>query len=165
VGRVAHWGTVVAWVTYGAFAAGSAALGVIDARTKRLPNRIVFPLYGIGLVGLTLASWLDRDWTALLAALVAMAVLYGLFYVLAMFGPMGFGDVKLAGVLGLYLGWLGIPVVYAGLLLGTVSAALVALTLLALRRAKLKETQMPYGPYLLGGAWAAIIFSLLVRPG
>ena len=151
---------VFAWLTYGTFAAGSVALGVIDARTKRLPDRIVFPLYGSGLAGLTLASWLGRDRGALVTALASMAVLYGLFYLLAMFGPMGYGDVKLAGVLGLHLGWLGLSVVYAGVLLGTVGAALVALTLLALRRARIGETQIPYGPYLLAVAWAAIALHL-----
>jgi leader peptidase (prepilin peptidase) / N-methyltransferase len=152
----------VADVTYGVFAVGSVALAVIDARTKRLPNRIVFPLYGVGLVGLGLASWLKHDWTAMVSGLISMAVLYVLFYILAMFGPMGYGDVKLVGVLGLYLGWLGIPVAADGLLLGTASGALVSLGIVLVklvRRAEWRGTQLAFGPYLLFGAWLAILLS------
>lgn len=158
------WGLVAQWVTYGLFAIGSAALAVIDARTKLLPNRIVFPLYGIGLVGLTLAAALDHKWHDLIVALVAMAVLYGLFAIPWLFGGSGFGDVKLAGVIGLFLGWRGIPVVVAGLLLATVSSGIVAVTLIAWRTARRqpwRRAELAYGPYLLFGAWAAIIISLL----
>jgi leader peptidase (prepilin peptidase)/N-methyltransferase len=100
----------------------------------------------------------------LVTALVSMAVLYGLFYLIAMFGPMGYGDVKLAGVIGLYLGWLDIPVVYVGVLLGTVSAALVSLIVIATRSARKltwRRLEVAYGPYLLFGAWAAILLNLL----
>ncbi|MBS2966769.1 prepilin peptidase [Actinocrinis puniceicyclus] len=150
-------------VVYGFFAAGSAALAVIDARTKLLPNRIVFPLYGAGLAGFGLIVAILHDGAAvrhLVTAVVAMAVLYGLFYLLAMFGPMGYGDVKLAGVLGLYLGWLGVAVVFAGVLLGTLAAALVAVGIVAVRavrRRPWRGLEIPYGPYLLAGAWAAIL--------
>jgi leader peptidase (prepilin peptidase)/N-methyltransferase len=89
-----------------------------------------------------------------------MAVLYAVFYVLAMFGPMGYGDVKLAGVLGLYLGWLGPAVVFTGMLLGTVAAAVVAVVIAAaraLRGQTWRGLELAYGPYLLAGAWAAIL--------
>jgi leader peptidase (prepilin peptidase) / N-methyltransferase len=153
-----------AWAAYGAFAAGSVALAVIDARTKRLPNRIVFPLYGIGVAGLALASFAGRDRARLVEALASMAVLYVFFYALAMFGPLGYGDVKLAGVLGLYLGWLGLPVLAAGLLLGTASGSAVSLGILVVKRARRERwrgTELPFGPFLLAGAWAAIIISRL----
>jgi leader peptidase (prepilin peptidase)/N-methyltransferase len=159
-----HWGTVVQWAAYGVFAAGSAALAVIDARTRLLPNRIVFPLYGIGLVGLTLAASLDHKWPRLLVALAAMALLYGLFAIPWLFGGTGFGDVKLAGVIGLYLGWLGVPVVFAGMLLATVSSGLVAVGLIvwrSLRHLPWRRQELAYGPYLLLGAWVAIIVKLL----
>ncbi|HEU5355340.1 MAG TPA: A24 family peptidase [Actinocrinis sp.] len=155
----------VSFIVYALFAAGSVALAIIDARTKLLPNRIVFPLYGVGLVGFGLITALVHDSAAvthLITALAAMAVLFGVFYAIAMFGPMGYGDVKLAGVIGLYLGWLAIPIVFAGVLLGTVAAALAAIGIVAVRTARRKpwrRTEIPYGPYLLLGAWVAILLN------
>jgi leader peptidase (prepilin peptidase) / N-methyltransferase len=157
----------VSLLVYAAFAVGSVALAVIDARTKRLPNRIVFPLYGIGLAGFGIVTALLHDSTAvnhLVTALASAAVLFGLFYVLAMFGPMGYGDVKLAGVIGLYLGWPGLPVVVVGMLLGTVSAALFSLIVVATRSARRqtwRHMEVAYGPYLLFGAWVALLLNLL----
>jgi leader peptidase (prepilin peptidase)/N-methyltransferase len=68
---------------------------------------------------------------------------------------MGMGDVKLAGLLGLLLGWLGWPVVVAGFLLGFVVQAVLGLALIVLRRAG-RDTELPFGPALvLGTAVAA----------
>lgn len=163
-GGTAALGTAVEIAAFALFAVGSIALAVVDAREKLLPDRVVFPLYGVGVVGLTLAAWLEHRWTALAVALAAGAVLYGIFYAIAMFGPLGFGDVKLAGVLGLFLGWLGIPVVYAGILLGTLVAALVAVGVIVVRRARglnWRGYELSYGPYLLAGSWAAIVLDLV----
>lgn len=154
-------------LVYGLFAVGSMALAVIDARTKTLPNRIVFPLYGVGAAGFGLVTAILHDAHGvhhLIAALASAAALFVLFYLIAMFGPMGYGDVKLAGVIGLYLGWLSLPAVYAGVLLGTVSAALVSLIVVATRVARRlawRHFEIAYGPYLLFGAWAAILPNLL----
>jgi leader peptidase (prepilin peptidase)/N-methyltransferase len=71
---------------------------------------------------------------------------------------LGMGDVKLAGLLGLYLGWLGWPVVLLGFLLGFAVQALVGLVLLAARRAG-RHTELPFGPALLGGSLAAALLS------
>ena len=148
-------------VVYAGFLAGSGALAVVDARTKRLPNRLMFPLYGFGAVGLTLACALGHEWWRLLAAVLAAASLYGLFWLMWFFGPMGFGDVKLVGVIGLFLGWAGLSVVVAGVLLGMLAATFTALGLLALRRAT-RKTELAYGPYLIGGSWAALALQAFV---
>ena len=145
----------VVGVVYAGFLAGSGALAVVDARTKRLPNRIMFPLYAFGAVGLTLASAVGHEWWRLVAAAGAAALLYGLFWLFWFFGPMGFGDVKLVGVLGLYLGWVGLPAVVTGLILGMLAAALTGIGMMIVRRATLK-TELAYGPYLIAGSWAAL---------
>jgi len=152
-----------ALIPFLALGIGGAALAVIDLRLMRLPNKIVLPLYGTGLFGLAGASALGAGWTRLIVGLICLAVFYGIFYALAVFGPMGFGDVKLIGVLALHLGWLGIQYAYAGVLLGTVSAALVALTLLALRKASWRGSKIAYGPYLLFGSWIAILLFGVAR--
>ena len=148
-------------VVYAGFVVGSGALAVIDARTKRLPNRIVFPLYGLGAVGLTAASWIGHEWWRLVSAALAMSLLYGLFWLFWFFGPMGFGDVKLAGVLGLFLGWVGLQAVYSGLLLGMVAAAVVGVGMMILRKAGWKS-ELAYGPYLIAGSWAALALEATV---
>lgn len=150
--RLVDW---VVGVVYAGFLAGSGTLAVIDARTKRLPNRIMFPLYGFGVVGLALASAVSDDWPRLIIALGSAAVLYGLFWLFWFFGPMGFGDVKLAGVLGLFLGWVGVQAVATGLILGMLAASFVGIGLMIVRRATLK-TEIAYGPYLIAGSWAAL---------
>ena len=154
----------VVGVVYAGFLAGSGALSVIDARTKRLPNRIMFPLYGFGAVGLTLASAVGHAWPRLVLALLSAALLYGLFWLFWFFGPMGFGDVKLAGVLGLFLGWVGLPAVVTGLILGMLAATFVGIGLIIVRKATLK-TELAYGPYLIAGSWVALGLEgvLLVR--
>jgi leader peptidase (prepilin peptidase) / N-methyltransferase len=137
---------------------GGTALAVIDARLLRLPNKIVLPLYLTGLVGLAAASAPGGHWNRLAVGVACLVLFYGIFYLLHLFGPMGFGDVKLVGVLGLHLGWLGFQYAYAGILLGTLSAAAGALILLALRRGSWRGSKVAYGPYLLFGAWIAILF-------
>jgi len=66
-------------------------------------------------------------------------------------GGLGMGDVKLAALLGLYLGWLGWAAVVLGALAGFVVQAVVALALLAARRIGLRG-ELPFGPAMLAGA-------------
>ena len=84
-------------------------LTLIDLDTHRLPNSIVLPSYVVAGILFTVASLLTGDWAALLRAGIGMAVLYAFYFVLRLARPdgMGGGDVKLAGVVGIYLGWLG----------------------------------------------------------
>jgi leader peptidase (prepilin peptidase)/N-methyltransferase len=142
-------------VVYAGYLAGSGTLAVIDARTKRLPNRIMFPLYAFGAVGLTLASAVGHEWWRLVAAVAAAALLYGLFWLFWFFGPMGFGDVKLAGVLGLFLGWVSLPTVVGGLLLGMLGAAFTGIGMMLVRKAD-RKTEIAYGPFLIAGSWIAL---------
>lgn len=138
-------------------AAVSIALALIDLDTQRLPNALVLPMYPVGaalLAGAALASGL---WQHLLSAAIGLAGL-GLCYLLlavARPGAMGMGDVKLAGALGLFLGWLGPESLavgaIAGFLLGG-GAGVVMLLRGAGRRASLA-----FGPWLLAGAWVGIL--------
>ena len=155
-----EWAAVVAEAAFAIFALGLGALAVFDVRRHRLPNKIMFPLAGVGLVALTVASVLEHRPGRMIGALGCMAVLLLVFYGITLLGPMGYGDVKLAGVLGLYLGWLGIGVVYEAFVLGALAAALYGIALVAvyrLRGATWKGLSMPYGPFLAGGALLAML--------
>ncbi|HET7736641.1 MAG TPA: prepilin peptidase [Nocardioidaceae bacterium] len=137
----------------------SVALWMIDLDVKRLPNVIVLPSYVVAGVLLAAAALGTGDWDRLLRAVIAAAALYGFYFVLAFLYPagMGFGDVKLAGVLGLYLGWLGWGELIAGGFLAFLFGGVVGIALMAVRRAG-RKSQIPFGPFMLAGALVAILW-------
>jgi leader peptidase (prepilin peptidase)/N-methyltransferase len=144
--------------TYGGFVAGTAVIAVIDARTHRVPNKIVYPLASLGLVGLSAAAALASSWSRLELALCAGAAAAALFSLLWWYGGLGLGDVRLAGVIGLYVGYLGWRPLILGMFGGLTAAALVALVLLALGRGR--KYEFSYGPYLIAGAWIGLLIAL-----
>jgi len=133
-------------------------LGVIDVDCHRLPDRLTLPSYPVGIVLLGAAALAHRDLPALGRAVLASAAVAGVFFLLALAGPrsLGFGDVKLAGLLALYLGFLGWAEVLLGLLAGFCVGAVVALVLLAGRRAGWRS-DVAFGPSLLAGALLAVV--------
>jgi leader peptidase (prepilin peptidase)/N-methyltransferase len=135
------------------------ALALIDLDVKRLPNAIVLPSYAVAGVLLGAAAVFGHDLGSFLRAVLGMAALFGLYFVLALVYPagMGFGDVKLAGVLGLYLGWLGWGEVVSGGFLGFLLGGVVGGALMVARRAG-RKSQIPFGPFMLAGAFAAILW-------
>lgn len=140
-------------------AAIGVALWMIDLDVKRLPDVIVLPSYVVASLLLAAAAVASGEWGDLVRALLGMAALYGLFLLLALIYPagMGFGDVKLAGVLGLYLGWLGWAEVVTGGFLGFLLGGVAGLGLMAIQRAG-RKTQIPFGPFMLAGALIAILW-------
>ncbi|MEQ4565129.1 A24 family peptidase [Paenarthrobacter sp. CAP02] len=145
-------------------------LTVIDVRSHLLPNRIVFPSYavaGLLLLGAALAAsiaGIDPHPTGDLLGAPGLGVLTGgvalwLFYfVLRLIHPpgMGFGDVKLAGVLGLYLGYLGWAHLFAGTFAAFVLGGLWSVAILLSRKGNLRSA-IPFGPFMLAGAAAAMV--------
>ena len=158
IGGPAHIvATILALVTFLYFAAISVALALIDLDTQRLPNSIVLPAYPVAAVLLTAAALTagapERLLTmaiggvGLFAAYLAMASLYR--------GGMGFGDVKLAGVIGLFLGWLGWGPLAVGAFAAFLFGGLFSLVLVMTRRAT-GRTAIPFGPWMIVGAWVGI---------
>jgi leader peptidase (prepilin peptidase)/N-methyltransferase len=142
-----------------AVAAGLVALSVIDLEHFLLPNRIVYPLALATLVLLTVAALGDGAWDALGRALlggIAGMLTLGVLHV-ASPRSMGFGDVKLAFVLGLALGWLGWGELVLGLFCGFLTGAVVGLVLIALRRRGRKD-HLPFGPFLAFGTLVALLW-------
>jgi leader peptidase (prepilin peptidase)/N-methyltransferase len=139
-----------------------APLVVVDLEHHRLPNRLVYPLAGAGAGLLVVAALPGRDWPTLLRALEGAATVFAVLFALNLVAPrsFGYGDVKLGGVLGAYLGWFGWSYVYYGIFGGFLLGALVALALLAGRRATMK-TAIPFGPTLIVGALTVAAFDLV----
>jgi len=147
-----------ALLAYALFAVQSVVLAVIDARTHRLPDRYVLPGYPIAAVLLTVSAIAQGAPERLLPAVGGTLALFAFYLVLRMLRPaaMGGGDVKLAGVIGAYLGFLGWESVLVGALAGFLLAGFYAVALLLTRRARAR-TAIPFGPWMLGGAWFAIL--------
>ena len=136
----------------------SIALALIDLDTHRLPNSIVLPAYPIALLLLGGAAIIGGDPFALARAAIGGAGLFVFYLVLALVRPdgMGFGDVKLAGVLGIFLGFLGWAPLVVGAFAAFVFGGLFGLVLIVTGRAR-RGTGIPFGPWMLAGAWLGIL--------
>jgi leader peptidase (prepilin peptidase)/N-methyltransferase len=156
-------------VTLAAFlylAAISIALTLIDLDTHKLPNRIVLPAYVVGIVLLATASLVVADFDSLIRAGIGMAAMFVAYFLMALAYPggMGFGDVKLAGVLGLFLAWLGWGELLVGAFAAFVLGGVFSIILLVLRRVG-RKSGIPFGPWMLGGAWVGILLGDIIWTG
>lgn len=148
------------------FAAVSVALTFIDLDTRTLPNRIVVPAIGVTLVLLAVASAATGDWWALARAAIGAAALFAFYFLLVVIYPsgMGFGDVKLAALVGLILAYLG----WGSLIVGAFGAFLLggvfSILLLLLRKAT-RKSGIPFGPWMLAGAWVGVFFGSEIAMG
>lgn len=157
VGMALTFGYDVVLVAFVYLAAISVALALIDLDHKRLPNVIVLPSYPVVLVLLGIAALVNAQGDDWIRAVEGMAALFAFYFVLAFVYPsgMGFGDVKLAGVLGGCLGWLGWGQLVLGGFLGFLFGAVVGIALMVIRRAG-RKSQVPFGPFMLAGALVAV---------
>jgi len=144
-------------------AAIAVALAMIDLDTLKLPNVIVLPSYVVAAVLLGVAAIVDHDGGAALRAVIGMAAYYGVFFLIWFAYPkgMGFGDVKLAGVLGLYLGYLGWGVLVVGAFGGVLLGGVVGIALVLFADAG-RKTKVPYGPFMLTGALFAVFLGATI---
>ena len=140
--------------------AAGVALALIDVDVHRLPDAIVLPSYPVVAALLALAS-LDpggdgSDWPALLRALLGGLAMAGVYLALILLKPggMGLGDLKLGGVLGMFLAWFGWGTWAIGLFLPFLLGGVFGVTLMAMRRAG-RRTAIPFGPWMLVGAFVA----------
>ncbi len=153
------WELPAFWV----FGAGLLALSVIDLEHFILPNRIVYPLAGASLALLAVAAVASGDGEALLRAVLGGLVGFGALLVIHLVSPkgMGFGDVKLSFVLGLFLGWLGWGELALGLFLGFVYGAVIGIVLIVTRLRSRKD-HIPFGPFLAAGALTAVLWGTAI---
>lgn len=151
------WALGLVVVAFLYLAAISIVLTLIDLDTHRLPNAIVLPSYVVSGILFTVAAWLTDDWFAVLRAGTGMAVLYSFYALLRLIRPggMGGGDVKLAGVIGIYLGWLGWGALAVGAFAAFLWGGIFGIALIALRRAG-RKSRIPFGPWMILGAWTGV---------
>ena len=145
-----------------AFIFGGVLLAVIDWRVQRLPTRLVYyTLAGVG-AGLVLAAVLRWEWAPLATAILGGVLFANAFLLLWMVARrftgmlvLGFGDVRLAAVLGLLLGWYGLDYVLYGALAGHLLALLLAVAM-CIRQRKL-VLRYSFGPPLIAGTLAVVL--------
>lgn len=156
-GAAQPW-TWVVLVAYLYFAAVAIALTLIDLDTRRLPDSIVLPSYVVAAILFTLACLVGAPWDAVLRAGIGMAGLYAFYFSLRFVRPagMGGGDVKLAGVVGLYLGWLSWDALAVGAIAAFALGGVFGLMLIATRRAG-RTSAIPFGPWMIAGAVAGLL--------
>ncbi|MEV4491260.1 A24 family peptidase [Micromonospora coxensis] len=141
-------------------AAGGLVLAWVDLACRRLPDPLVAATAVAGGAGLVVAALVAGTPGRLGAALAGAALSLAGYVALALLpgSRLGFGDVKLAAVLGLPLGWLGWPALGLGLFLPHLLQGVVVLALLAARRVR-RDTALPFGPAILAGAWLAVLLA------
>ncbi|MFM7126973.1 MAG: prepilin peptidase [Actinomycetota bacterium] len=156
--RFATWNAVIA---YCVLCFGLLVSTTIDIRVHRLPREISYGTMALGAPWLVWATattgepWRLRS--ALVGAGLALFVMMGLHFLSR--GGLGDGDVRFGPLLGMFSGWLGVPVVVDALLVGFASGAVWGSTLLIIRRAG-RKTAIPFGPFL---AWGVIVAVMLPR--
>lgn len=162
---VAAWkfGLTLRGAAYAMFFWTLLALSVVDLQYKVLPNRIVFPAliggWALLIVDAFVGSGLgDFQGGMLLDAAIGAAIFGGFLFIVAFIYPagMGMGDVKLALLLGSYLGYIGgigltITGMFLSFLLGGFLGALIAVA-----RGGGRKTQIPFGPWLALGTVTAV---------
>ena len=153
-----HPGLVLAAACW--LAACCAPLAWIDAAVRRLPDALTAPAYAGTVGALLAAAGIGGHWHILVRAVLGGLVLAACYLALTLLSPsgMGLGDVKLAASLGSLLAWFGWNTLLAGAFAGFLLAAVYDIALLALRRASRKQ-QIPFGPFMIAGAFAVILIS------
>lgn len=146
-------------VAFLALAAGGVVLTLVDLRTLRLPDIVTGAILLAGLSLLGIEALAVDEIGAYVRALAGSVVLAGYHFALAVLrrGALGFGDVKLAAVIGLHLSWLGWGELIAGAALSFVGAGTTAALMLARGKARL-DTPLAFGPWMLLGALGGILF-------
>ena len=144
---------------YAGFFWALVVLTAIDLEHKLLPNKMVYPTFALGAVGLVVAALLDGADDRLFEMAVGAAIFGGFFFILAFAYPAGLGggDLKLAFPLGMFLGYIEAPgVVLVGMFFSFVLGGLAGIAVL-LKGGGGRKTQLPFGPFLAAGTVIGIL--------
>ncbi|MDQ1535533.1 MAG: leader peptidase (prepilin peptidase) / N-methyltransferase [Actinomycetota bacterium] len=153
--RFAHSWALPAYLVFGA---GLLAISVIDLEHYIIPNRIVYPLGFASVPLLALAAGLEGEWWWFARALIGAVCAFSALFVIHVASPrgMGYGDVRLSFLIGLYLGYLGALDVPVGLFLGFAYGAVIGVLLMA-SGLRTRKQHVPFGPFLAAGAMTMIL--------
>jgi leader peptidase (prepilin peptidase)/N-methyltransferase len=139
------------------FAAVLIAVAVIDLEHRIIPNRITYPAFPVFAIVIVVGWVLDRPLDPARAG-VGLLAYGGFYFIIAMIAPrgLGMGDVKLAGLIGLVLGSLGLRYVGVAAAAAILAGGLGGIVALMLGRGR--KSAIPFGPYLAAGAVVGIVW-------
>lgn len=159
-----RWGA--SWVVVPFLVLFSALLvvSVIDIERYRIPDRVVFPALALSLPLIVLVSFVEGASRSISFALIGAATYFILLFIAHLVYPagMGFGDVKLALLMGLFIGWIApdairaVTLVLFALMIGCVIGVVIGGGLALVRR---KNAAFPFGPALAASTVIAVLFS------
>lgn len=155
--RAEEPGALGVWVTM-------AVLGVwlsfIDWHTKLLPYAMVAPGYAVVVPLLGLAAWVDEDWSRLVHAGFGAAGVFAFYFLswLVFRRSIGYGDVRLSGLIGASLGYVGLAATLVGVWAGFAVGAVAGIALVSLKR--FSRTAFPFGPAMFAGWWIGLLLYL-----
>jgi leader peptidase (prepilin peptidase)/N-methyltransferase len=155
-----NFGFTLQLFAYGLMIAMALEQTLVDFHTHRLARGVTMRAALAGGLLLTLAA-INIDETARIATMFGAFVSTLVFFLALSFmskGSIGSGDVRLAPVLAMFLGWMGWPYVYIGLASGFILGGIWALALMIMGKAN-RSSHIPFGPFLCVGA-VAILFAL-----
>ena len=153
---VDSWALIPAFLVFGT---ATLALALIDLDHQLIPNRVLFPSLAVSATLLVIGALIERESGALLRGILGSVIYFLILLAVGLVarGGFGMGDVKLALLLGLFLGYLGWDILMLGAVLAVLLGGIAAVTLLAVTK-KRKDAKFAYGPYLVVGAWIALIW-------
>lgn len=138
-------------------------LGVVDWRTRLLPRRIVLPALALASMAVLVEAVLIDEIAPLLCSAAGMAATWSMFWVMwrTRIGGVGFGDVRLAALVGLILGRTGwhqwLVGIYAGLVLFALFAVSAIVASAARGERRGLKTAFPFGPFMIAGAYVGLM--------
>jgi len=166
-----HFGRDLALAPFCVFFALLVVISITDLSHRLVPRRLIYGALTLIVPLLVATSAVDHTWHSLDGALIGGLVAFGLFFAIWWFIPrgMGFGDVRLAGVIGLTTGWLSLLHAYVAFLAGFLVGMVFGLILMAVSSVG-RKTRIPFAPSLSVGAviavfWGAHIAQSLFHAG
>jgi len=151
-----HFGFGLAAITAVVFTWMLVAMVFIDIDKMLLPDQLTLPLLWLGLL-LSVNSTFVSPQDAIIGAALGYLSLWSLYWAFKLLTGkegMGYGDFKLLGALGAWLGWQHLPIV---ILLSSFVGAIVGITMLILQD-KDKSQPIPFGPYLATAGWLTLLY-------
>jgi leader peptidase (prepilin peptidase)/N-methyltransferase len=155
-----RFGMTVALPAYLFLAAVGITLAMIDLDVRRLPDSIVLPSYVVAALLLMPAGAVDAAWWPAVRGLIGALTLSAIYFTLALAYPGGvtFGDMKLAGLLGLYLGFLSWAAILIGAIGGLFIGGVGGTALNAIRNRD-GTVVVAFAPCMAVAAGGALLFS------